>query len=152
MSAEESLQRYLTKVRENAGPAASAGDAERRVELILIDLELPWRAEAVDMWAIDSDVGVVRAGLNDDDDILTIWQVIGPLPGKPKKLGELFHDLLRINADTRGACLAITGHGDDEALSVIARLNAPTLDKEEFAMALEDVFATSKLFDPPESA
>jgi hypothetical protein len=57
-----------------------------------------------------------------------------------------------VTSKPNGACLAIDdGGGDGEKwVVVIARLRAPTLDYE-FAMAIEDVFATARMFEPPAS-
>jgi hypothetical protein len=125
------------------------------VEAVVAELNLPAIKEDSTTWRIDADVGTVYFGVDDEGDVLTIWQLLMSLkdPEKPKKHAEFFEDLLAVNRDTRGACLAIdkTFEAGQKWLMVLARLRAPTLDAPEFAMAMEDVFATSKMFDPPDS-
>jgi len=145
---EERLAQYLKTVKREK---TERGVGDTRVEALMSELDLPWRPDG-EVWTIASDVGEVTLGLSPDDQVLSLWQAIMPVPpGKPKKHGDLFHELLMVNAQTQGACLAVTEIGTDEWVMVIARLNAPTLDKEELAMALGDIFATLKMFDPSDA-
>jgi hypothetical protein len=102
VSTDELLAQYVRNARERRS-TATRGDAENRVESILTELQMPWRSEEADSWSIDSDVGEVRLGLNEDDEILSIWQLVSPVPGKPKRNAEMYRELLRINQQTLGA-------------------------------------------------
>lgn len=147
---EDKLSQYLQTVKQDRGDSVSATEGARRVEAIIDELQLPTIKEDPSVWRIDSDVGTVRVGLDDEGEVLSIWQMIGSIDGRAKKHADLFEEMLRINRGTQGSCLALDDIGGERWIVVLARLWATTLDKPEFAMAIEDVFATSKLFDPPE--
>ncbi len=82
---EKGLGQYLKTVRDEK---RSRGEIEERVEAILSELELPWSAEPEgDLWKIDSDVGIVRAGLDNEDEVLSIWQTDPPRRGEAEEEG-----------------------------------------------------------------
>jgi hypothetical protein len=149
-SPEDRLGQYLKTIRREESDGAGSTEGARRVEAIIAELGLPAVREDSAVWRIDADVGPVRAGVSDDGQVVTLWQTVSPLNDpKPKKNADLFHELLLVNRNTNGACIALDSDlGDDQTwIVILARLRAPTLDKPEFAMAIEDVFATSKLFE-----
>lgn len=149
---ENPLDQYVSKVRETSSQRPR-GEAEERVESILTELQVPWTTDpAGDLWTVASDLGDVLVGLSDDDSILSIWQLIHPLKGKVKREAGYLAALLRINEQTRGSCFALTEVGDEEWVMIVARLAATSLDKEELSLALEDVFASLKLYAPDGSA
>lgn len=146
---DEGLDRFLESARARRGPEAARGPTHNRVEGIFEELELPFTNEG-EIWAIDTDVGDVRAGLNEDATILSLWQPIHPLREKPKKLADYFATLLRVNAGTRGACFCLdTLYDDDptEWVVLMSRLSAEALDKEEVSLALEGLLRMSALYD-----
>jgi hypothetical protein len=97
---ESLLDDYLVKVR--SAQASLEGSAIRqRVHEIFDELRLQYRVEE-EIWQIESDVGPVQAGLSEDEDVLSFWQVIHELKAKPKRSGEYFHALLSANADMTG--------------------------------------------------
>jgi hypothetical protein len=141
------LEQYLTKVRDQA-PGMMRGEAEEKIESLLNELGLPWGAEpSGDLWKVRADVGEVFLGLNEDDEILSIWQLIHSFGGNEKKEANYLATLLRINESTQGACFSLTKLGDQEWVMVVARIAAQKIDKEELALALKDVFAMSQLYD-----
>lgn len=150
---EDRLSQYLQTMRRDEGNGQGSSEAARRVEAVIAELAPPVVREQPGAWTIDADVGPVSVSLSDDGEVLSIWQTLCSLkdPGKPETHAEFFEDLLFLNESGRGACLAISRDedGGEKAIFVVARLRAPTLGKAEFAMALEDVFSTSKLFDLP---
>jgi hypothetical protein len=84
---ESLLSEYLTKTRA-AQHRAEHSEVVQRVEAIFDELGLPWQRDE-DCWAINSDVGEVMAGLDDDEEVLSIWQVLFRLNKSAKKNGEL---------------------------------------------------------------
>jgi hypothetical protein len=144
MGVEEGLSDYLQSVQP-----PQRGEVEERVEGIFQALALPWTRDR-ENWQIDSDVGLVMAGLDEDKDILTFFQVLGPWDSsKPKKQADLMQALLRMNSGSSGACYAIFGDAaqNDERLMIVARIAAKSIDKEEVALALTSLFEMSRVFD-----
>ena len=146
MGTESLLDEYLTKVR--AKETAPVTEVRQRVEAAFDELKLPWERSQEGNWAITSDVGEVRAGLDDDEEVLTFWQLIHELGRPPKKAGEYLFALLSANADTTGACFAIREmEGMDPLVFIVSRIAAQKLDPEEVALALQSVFWLSSHFD-----
>lgn len=147
MGTESLLNDYLSKSRATA-ERAERSVIVQRVEAVFDELKLPWR-RAEDGWEIDSDVGPVRAGLDEDEEVLTFHQIINELTGPPKKQGELLFSLLAANASTTGACFAIfEGEALPKALlAIVGRIAAQKLDSEEVALTLRSVFDLSSLFE-----
>lgn len=145
---EDKLAQYLQTV-DRGKASGEKGEVPGRVEGVFAELNLPWRSGPNDTWKIESDVGEISLGLDEDHKVLSVWQLIAPIDRKLKKNADFLRQLLGINAATRGACIAVDEVGDEEWTMIIGRLSARTLDPEELAMMMEDVFATSRLFDPP---
>jgi hypothetical protein len=144
MGTESLLNEYLAKTRA-AQQRAESSDVVKRIEAIFDELGLPWRHDD-DCWAINSDVGEVMAGLDDDEDVLSIWQVQFPVTKPAKKNGELFDEMLRANADTTGACFAIRQPEDGPPyVFVVARISAKSVDAPEIALTLSSVFSLASL-------
>jgi hypothetical protein len=147
--ASSGLAKYLTQTKPQ--PGSGRGEAEIRVESILSELDVPWSAEPEgDVWKIQSDVGLVFVGLDDADEVLSLWQLIAPINRRRGKT-DFYASLLKSNSQTRGACLALTDLGDgQETVVVIGRVAATDIGKEQVALVLGDLFEYSKMFDAPE--
>jgi hypothetical protein len=147
LGTEELLSAYLTKTRATADRAERSA-VTKRVHELFAELGLQATSEN-DVWAIASDVGTVYAGLDDDEEVLSFWQVINTLSSPPKKLGEVFYALLCANADSTGACFAIRrpDDGGEPYFFIVGRIAAQKLDKEEIALTLTSVFHLSSMFD-----
>lgn len=143
-SGQSGLDQYF---KETGRPSAEISEVAQRVEQIFSDLNLPW-SRSGDSWAIEADVGRVIAGLDEDQDVLTIWQSINELKGKPKNNADFLYALL-CNNTVGGSWFAVmeSDDGTPPVVCIVSRLSAKTLDKEEVEMALESLFAKSKLFD-----
>jgi hypothetical protein len=119
-----------------------------QIEQIFQELDLPRNREHGG-WLIETDVGPVRAGLDEDGKVMTFWQTIHPLKGSPEEEADYLTTLLKINAQTIGACFAIdeTEEGEPDWIMLIARISAEQLDKEEVALALEGLLRMSALYE-----
>lgn len=150
---EGHLDQYFSKTRPEDPSGDGHGAAEAQVEEILSGLGVPWsRRPAGDIWEIESDVGDVMIGLNDDDSMLSIWSPIHPLdPKKLKKDAGYFAYLLRVNDSTQGSCFAIADIGDTPWIWVIARQSFAGVNAESLSVALTDVFASLKIYQSDES-
>ena len=146
MGTEDLLGEYLAKSRATQ-ERLEHSEVVSRIEAIFNELKLPWQREG-DSWVIHADVGMVHAGLDDEEKVLTIHQFIHDLTKPAKKQGEYLYALLRQNASTTGACFAIFEQDSGPpSIVILARISAPTADAEEIALALENVFAYSALYD-----
>lgn len=150
MGIEDELGEFLQTAHEGREPAGERGETETRVESLFDELSLPWSAQG-DLWHIDSDVGLVAAGLDEDKDVLTFIQMLGPWNGRrAKKMTDFMEALLKMNSQSSGACFAIFGdrdEGEEEQIGIVARIAAQSIDKEEIALALTSLFRMSKVFD-----
>ena len=148
MSAEDRISQYLTTVRSTVTPTA----AVERVESVFTELGLPASRQAEgDVWEIPTDVGSITAGLDEDQEILTVWQLIHPIQEPPKKRADYLWALLSMNMSATGAWFAIhevgEGRSAERWVVIVARLAVPTLDKGDLALALESLFRLSKIYD-----
>lgn len=150
---EGNLDKYFSKTRPEGHVGEGSGEAEAQVEEILTGLGVPWsRRPAGDIWEIESDVGDVMIGLNDDDSMLSIWSLIHPLDAKKmKKEANYFAYLLRVNDSTQGSCFAIADVGDTPWIWVIARQSFAGVNAESLSVALTDVFQSLKIYQGDES-
>lgn len=144
MGTESLLSDYLTKTRATQ-TRAEASATVKRVEDIFAELELPWKRDD-DKWLIQSDVGEVYAGLDDDQEVLSFWSLRFEIDKAPKKSGELFWEMLCGNAATTGACWAISViEGSPPVALVVARISAEAVDPPEVALALSSVFRLASM-------
>ncbi len=150
MAAEKGIDQFLKGARSK--PRAEGGESHRRVEGIFEELELPFDHEAGGWW-IDTDVGRVRAGLDESGHVLTMWQPIHQLTGGPKKNADYLATLLRINSGTVGACFCLDEYLEgEEWVLLMSRISAQQIDKEEVELALEGLLRMSALYDEAEQA
>lgn len=145
MGTEDLLADYLSKSRQNK-ERSETSIAHSRVQEIFDELNVPWRQED-DVWVLTSDVGEVYAGLNDEEDVLSIWQFPVSFTKPPKKLGEIYHSLLSMNADSAGAWFAVRTIGGENMLMIVGRIAADQLDPEEVALTLGTVFSLASTFE-----
>lgn len=139
MGTESLLGEYLEKTKAAESKALSS-ETIKRIESIFDELGVPWKRDD-DVWVITSDVGEVRAAVDDDEDVLSFWQLQFPLDKHPKKNGELFDELLRMNADSAGAAWAVKLFDDGTRYVIaISRIAAQNIDPPEVALALSAVF------------
>ncbi len=143
---ESLLSEYLKNSRAG-GEKLQRSEVAQRVERIFEELKLPWQRRD-GRWQIDSDVGQVSAGLDDDEDVLTFSQVINELSKPDKKSGEFYGALLRQNFYTTGACFAVMDDGDgNPLLLILGRISANNVDTNEVALTLQSLFELSAVFD-----
>jgi hypothetical protein len=140
---ESGLDQYF---KITGRPKAETSEVARRVEQIFEELNLPW-SRLGDSWAIEADIGQVVAGIDEDEDVLTISQFINDLKGKPKNNADYLYAMLCLNASGGSWFAVLESDGSPPAVCILSRLSAKTLDKEEVEMALESLFEKSKLFD-----
>ena len=144
MSTEAGLGEYLKNVKRPQGQS----EARARVEEIFEELGLPWSRAPQGDWKIASDVGEVAAGLDDAEEVLTVFQLLGPLNGKRKQNADFFYALLAANFSMTGACYAIyTPENSPAMLSIVGRIAAEHIDPEEVALTLKSLFEMSHVFD-----
>ena len=93
MGTDALLSEYLTRSRDGAAKIQRS-EVAQRIESIFYELKLPWQRDG-SAWSIDSDVGRVMAGLDDDEEVLTFSQYINTLAKPDKKNGEFLGALLR---------------------------------------------------------
>lgn len=147
MGTESLLNEYLANARAQAERLESS-EVAKRVEAAFEELKLPWRRDG-DGWEIASDVGVVAAGLDEAQEVLTFHQMLGELTKPPKKMSDLLYNLLVANFGTTGACFAIfePESGGPPVLAALGRIAAESVDPGEVALTLESLFRLSVLID-----
>jgi len=146
------LDKYFEKSRE-AVSSGGFGEAEERIEAVLTEVGAPWSREPEgDCWEVTSDHGNVLVGLTSDDSVLSIWALIHPFTGKPKKEADYLYELMCLNQQTRGSCYAITDINGQPWVMVVARMSPSGLNAEAFGIALADVIESLKAFESPGAA
>lgn len=148
---ETLLDEYLSKTRAHH-EHAERSEIVKRVEEVFEELKLPWRrdseAESVG-WEVDSDLGIVRAGLDDDEEVLTLFRFVHQLEKSAKKEADYLFTLLSINSDAAGAWFAISETEElGNIVYVVSRISAQKLDPEEVALALQGIFQLLSAYEP----
>ncbi len=151
MTTEDMLNGYLSKTRARDERIARS-EVIQRVERVFDELSLSWQrhsdGDGTD-WDIDSDVGVITVGLDDDEEVLTFAHYIHVLQKSPKKSADYLYSLLTFNADAAGACFAIRESEELGAIVyVVGRLAAQQVDPGEVALTLANMLDMLGLFEP----
>ncbi|MDP8991616.1 MAG: YbjN domain-containing protein [Actinomycetota bacterium] len=144
MTSEDQLIDYIR--RTGTRDHVDRPGLEQQIEAIFQELGLAWSKRPDGNWVIQADIGEVLAGLNDTADILSFWQVINQLSGKPKQHADLLWGLLSLNGASNGAYFALhpPDSGGAPLLIIMARLAAERLDAGEVAQTLASLFGLSK--------
>ena len=149
MSADDRISQYLTTVERSVGRLARPLN-ESSQYLLSCGFQR-YDNPTANLGEIESDVGTIRAGLDDDHEVLTVWQLIHPLRDNVKKSADYLLALLTMNMGAKGAWFAINEVGEGRNIErwvvLVSRLAVPTLDKGDLALALESLFKLSKLYD-----
>lgn len=114
---------------------------------MLKELGLDYARDSEGDFTLDSKEGEVHITINDSGDLVTTHLSIGVIENNPRKKGDFYSFLLRMNTYT-SAKFCFLGDQDDKEwhLSVLARSNAETLDAGDLEWDLHSVLQLSSVF------